>query len=130
LKPPGGCNHPGGGHPPRAVAVFFSSRLALLVFRRRDYWNNLSGQIISMIINSQITKAHDFASRCHISSYFYNSSLIWEVIIKSKLVGISEAIRLILIFIKLKLPPGGATTRGSPPPGRLLNLIKKNIYLN
>ena len=67
------------------------------------------------IANSQITKAHDYL--CHISSNFFNSSLFslldtnlkkrvreinrWQVIIISKLVGISEAIRLILIDIKL-----------------------------
>ena len=69
-----------------------------------------------LIANSQITKAHDYL--CHISSNFFNSSVLiffvthvkkkkerkrWEVIIISKLVGISEAIRLILIYINLKL---------------------------
>ena len=73
-----------------------------------------------LIANSQITKAHDYL--CHISSNFFNSSVLfffvtdkkkkrgrererkrWEVIIISKLVGISEAIRLILIDIKLIL---------------------------
>jgi len=70
-----------------------------------------------LIANSQITKAHDYL--CYISSNFFNSSVLfffvthekkrererkrWEVIIISKLVGISEAIRLILIDIKLIL---------------------------
>ena len=58
--------------------------------------------------NSQITKAHDHVCN-HISDNFYNSfilpitmaSIKWKVIIISKLVGISEAIRLILVYIKL-----------------------------
>ena len=68
-----------------------------------------------LIANSQITKAHDYL--CHISSNFFNSSVLfffvthvkkkerkrWEVIIISKLVGISEAIRLILVYINLIL---------------------------
>ena len=68
------------------------------------------------MINSQITKAHDYLFN-HISFSLFNSSLInwlynyillfvilsvrWKIKIISKLVGISEAIRLILIFIKL-----------------------------
>ena len=60
-----------------------------------------------LIANSQITKAHDYL--CHISNDFFNSSvkkketIRWEIIIISKLVGISEAIRLMLIYIKLIL---------------------------
>ena len=60
-----------------------------------------------LIANSQITKAHDYL--CHISNDFFNSSIKkketirWEIIIISKLVGISEAIRLMLIYIKLIL---------------------------
>ncbi len=75
--------------------------------------------IIINMINSQITKAHGFAprARSHISSNLFNSLLInwlyyytyicenmsvrWKIIILSKLVGISEAIRLILILVKL-----------------------------
>jgi len=76
------------------------------------------------LINSQITNAHDFS---HISYNLFNSSLIywlynyiylydylsvrWKIIVISKLVGISEAIRLILICIKLII----------------INLIKKSI---
>jgi len=56
------------------------------------------------MINSQITKARD---NNHYNIYFFNSSRIllnmskrWEINIIRKLVGISEAIRLILIFRK------------------------------
>ena len=59
---------------------------------------------ICIITNSQITKAHDYYSHNnHISNNFINLSLIQKVIIISKQVGISEAIRLILIDIKLVL---------------------------
>ena len=70
-------------------------------------------------INSQITKAHDYILNNHISYSLFNSSLInwlynyilsyinlsvrWKIIIISKLVGISEAICLILIFVKLNI---------------------------
>lgn len=79
---------------------------------------NILNQIINMI-NSQITKAHDYLINSHNSYNLFNSSLIhwlyyyilkfvimsvrWKIIIISKSVGISEAIRLILIFIKLNL---------------------------
>ena len=68
----------------------------------------------NLVVNSQITKAHDYL--CHISNNFFNSSQYfyfllqinmikfiyrWKVIIISKLVGISEAIRLILIYNSL-----------------------------
>jgi len=82
------------------------------------------------MINSQITKAHDYKLNNHISYNLFNSSLInwlynyillninlsvrWKIIIISKLVGISEAICLILIFIKLII----------------INLIKKLFILN
>ena len=79
-------------------------------------------------INSQITKAHDYRLNIHISYNLFNSSLInwlykyiyinlsvgWKFIIISKLVGISEVIRLILIFIKLKI----------------VNLIKNSFIFN
>ena len=71
------------------------------------------------LINSQITKAHNYLCNSYISYSLFNSSLIywlynyifsyiilsvrWKIIIISKLVGISEAICLILIFIKLKI---------------------------
>lgn len=73
-------------------------------------------EIINMI-NSQITKAHGYLFNSHISYNLFNSLLInwlyyytyifvimsvkWKIIILGKLVGISEAIRLILIFVKL-----------------------------
>lgn len=57
---------------------------------------------MSKINNSQITKAHDYLYN-HISNNFFNSFLKWKVIIIGKLVGISEAIRLILINIKIIL---------------------------
>lgn len=73
--------------------------------------------MINKFINSQITKALDkLYIICQISYNLFNSPLIywlynyifayvylsvrWKIIIISKLVGISEAIRLILIFIK------------------------------
>ena len=70
----------------------------------------------STIVNSQITKARDYLYNNHCNSKFFNSSTIirlhlyilcglirWWFGITSKLVGISEAIRLILVLIKLKL---------------------------
>ena len=66
------------------------------------------------IANSQITKARDYLIN-HCNFKFLNSSTIirlhlyvlcgqirWKFEVISKLVGISEAIRLILVFIKLK----------------------------
>jgi len=68
------------------------------------------------IANSQITKARDYLINNHCNFKFLNSSTIirlhlhiicglirWRFEVISKLVGISEAIRLILVFIKLKL---------------------------
>ncbi len=67
------------------------------------------------IANSQVTKARDYLYN-HCNFKFLNSSTIirlhlyilcelirWKFEIISKLVGTSEAIRLILVFIKLKL---------------------------
>lgn len=56
---------------------------------------------IYIINNSQITKAHNNVNY-YISNNFFNSFLKWKIIIISKLVGISEAIRSILINIKVK----------------------------
>ena len=69
--------------------------------------------IIIIIVNSQITKARNYFYNNYYNFYSFNSSTIiklytciicglirWRVIIISKLVGISEAIRLILIFIR------------------------------
>jgi NADH:ubiquinone oxidoreductase subunit 2 (subunit N) len=67
--------------------------------------------VIFVIINSQITKAHKYYYNIYISNNFFNSfiKLIWQfifnitekwkIIVVSKLVGISEAIRLILFYI-------------------------------
>ena len=67
------------------------------------------------IANSQITKARDYYINNHCNFKIFNSSTIirlhlyimcglirWNFEIISKLVGISEAIRLILVFFKLK----------------------------
>jgi proton-conducting membrane transporter/LAGLIDADG DNA endonuclease family protein len=75
--------------------------------------------ILIRIINSQITKVHNYSIYNYISNNFFNSfsakrqyfliliymvkSVKWKIIIISKLVGISEAIRLILIYFFLKL---------------------------
>jgi len=71
---------------------------------------------IITIANSQITKARDYLYNNHCNFKFFNSFTIirlymnimsvlikWKFEITRKLVGISEAIRLILVFIKLKL---------------------------
>jgi hypothetical protein len=73
-------------------------------------WNKIN------IANSQITKARDYLYDNHCNFKFFNSSTIirlhpcilcglirWRFGIISKWVGISEAIRLILVFLKLKL---------------------------
>jgi len=73
-------------------------------------------EAIYNIANSQITKARDYLYNNYYNFKFFNSSTIirlrlyilcglirWRFEIISKLVGISEAIRLILVFIKLKL---------------------------
>lgn len=59
------------------------------------------------IANSQITKAHNYVNN-YINNNFFNSYIefiwqslrieVWKIIIICKLVGISEAIRLILVF--------------------------------
>ena len=78
--------------------------------------------ILFFIANSQITKAHDYLLYSHYNVNIFNSSLIkwlyycmdvinkhvimsvrWNVNIFRKLVGISEAIRLILVFVKLNI---------------------------
>lgn len=74
---------------------------------------------ITIVANSQITKARDYFIGNiynHYNLKFFNSSanirlyqhimselIRWKFYIISKLVGISEAIRLILVFIELKL---------------------------
>ena len=93
-----------------------------ITFRHQTICVEVNIYILNYIlskINSQITKAHDYLIYNHISYSLFNSSLInwlynyilsyinlsvrWKIIIISKLVGISEAICLILIFIKLKI---------------------------
>lgn len=123
----------------KVIAYSTMSQLAqeckfhLITFRHQTICVEVNIYILNYIlkmINSQITKAHDYILNNHISSNLFNSSLInwlynyilsyinlsvrWKIIIISKLVGISEAIRLILIFIKLKL----------------INLMKKFIIFN
>ena len=77
------------------------------------------GIIIKIIINSQITKAHNYNIYNYISNNFFNSSSAmrqywfilryklmsegWKIITKCKQVGISEAIRLILVIYLLNL---------------------------
>ena len=69
---------------------------------------------IITIVNSQITKARDYLCNNHCNFKFFNSFTIirlymnimsvlikWKFEVTRKLVGISEAIRLILVFIKL-----------------------------
>lgn len=70
---------------------------------------------IIIIANSQITKARDYLYDNHYNFKFFNSSTIirlfqhlmsvlirWKFEIISKLVGISEAIRLILVFVEVQ----------------------------
>lgn len=113
------------------------------------------------IANSQITKARDYLYNNHCNFKFLNSSTItrlhlyilcglmrWKFEVISKLVGISEAIRLILVFIKLKLKlinlinlienplifkqpvgPGlKASTLDCKAVSSLASLVKNNIY--
>ena len=77
------------------------------------------GVILKIIINSQITKAHNYSIYNYISNNFFNSSSAmrqywfilcyklmserWKIIIKCKQVGISETIRLILVIYLLNL---------------------------
>lgn len=123
----------------KVIAYSTMSQLAqecntyLITFRHQTICVEVNINIIYYIvnmINSQITKAHDYKLNNHISYNLFNSSLInwlynyilsnknlsvrWKIIIISKLVGISEAICLILIFIKLKI----------------INLIRKLFILN
>jgi hypothetical protein len=102
---------------------------------------------INTIANSQITKARDYYINNHYNFKFLNSSTIirlhlyilcglirWRFDIISKLVGISEAIRLILVFIKLKI----TNLIAKPPIFKQQNfknktpfssfIKKKNIY--
>jgi hypothetical protein len=91
----------------KVIAYSTMSQLAreFLKFRHQT----ICVEIIITIINSQITKARDIY---HISYNIFNSfTTMWlhntmfekrNILIISKLVGISEAIRLILIFLNSK----------------------------
>jgi len=72
--------------------------------------------IIIIIVNSQVTKARDYFYNNHYNFKFFNPSTIirlfqhimsvlirWKFEFIRQLVGTSEAIRLILVFIELKL---------------------------
>lgn len=85
------------------------------IFRHQTIYAEAINKLI-IIANSQITKARGYYYNNHYNLKFFNSSTIirlfqqfmsvlirWKFEIISKLVGISEAIRLILVFIELKL---------------------------
>lgn len=103
----------------KVIAYSTMSQLAreytthLSIFRHQTICVEAIGK--NTIANSQITKARDYLNN-HCKFKFLNSSTIirlhlyiksglirWRFEVISKLVGISEAIRLILVFIKLKL---------------------------
>ena len=103
----------------KVIAYSTMSQLAQEFFKFRH--QTICVEIIYYIINSQITKAHNYFFNNYIIISFFNSysaavlqrqyfyilsypvmSEIWKVINISKQVGISEAIRLILIFFNLK----------------------------
>ena len=91
----------------KVIAYSTMSQLAREFIKFRH--QTICVEIITTIINSQITKARDIN---HINSNLFNSfTTMWlhnimfekrKVKIISKLVGISEAIRLILMFFNLK----------------------------
>lgn len=103
----------------KVIAYSTMSQLARVYLKVNRHQTICVEVIYKKIINSQITKAHGIN---HNNINFYNSSLTyfiislwqyfytlksiimserWKIIIISKLVGISEAIRLVLIFFKL-----------------------------
>lgn len=103
----------------KVIAYSTMSQMAREFFKFRH--QTICVEIIYNIINSQITKAHNYLFNNYIIYSFFNSysaaalqrqyfyiltylvmSEIWKVINISKQVGISEAIRLILIFFNLK----------------------------
>ena len=108
----------------KVIAYSTMSQLAqeynkFIIFRHQT----ICVEIILSIVNSQITKVHNYYINNYISNNFFNSffvlwytmrqylcilkytfmSVKWEVTTISKLVGISEAIRLILIYCKLTI---------------------------
>src|ERR1700712_580842 len=85
------------------------------IFRHQTICVESINRII-IIVNSQITKARDYFYNNHYNFKFFNSSTIirlfqhvmsvlirWKFEFIRQLVGTSEAIRLILVFIELKL---------------------------
>lgn len=102
----------------KVIAYSTMSQLAREFFKFRH--QTICVEIIYNIIDSQITKAHNYLFNNYIIFSFFNSysatlqrqyfyilsytvmSEIWKVLNISKQVGISEAIRLILIFFNLK----------------------------
>ena len=99
----------------KVIAYSTMSQLAqeynkFVIFRHQT----ICVEVIYNIINSQITKARKYCKHIYINNNFFNSfikyswlSLFyveiekWKIIIICKLVGISEAIRLILISLNL-----------------------------
>jgi len=105
----------------KVIAYSTMSQLAreyniFIIFRHETICAEL---IKKKICNSQITKSHNYIFYNYISNNFFNpfpnmrQYIIinrykimleeWKIIIISKLVGISEAIRFILIFLLIKL---------------------------
>ena len=94
----------------KVIAYSTMSQLAreYLLFRHQTICVEFIVKFILMISNSQITKARDYIYN-HNSNSFINSLKHiwvlekWKTLIISKLVGISEAIRLILVKILFKI---------------------------
>ena len=98
----------------KVIAYSTMSQLAqeYKIFR----YQTICVEVILYIINSQITKAHRYYLNIYNSNNFFNSFIKyfwlsygyfltgiekWKIIIISKLVGISEAIRLILAYTNM-----------------------------
>jgi len=133
----------------KVIAYSTMSQLArkytahLSIFRHQTICVEAIGK--NTIANSQITKAHDYVNN-HYNFKFLNSSTIirlhlcilcglirWKFDIISKLVGISEAIRLILVFIKLRIinliaKPLIFKKHNSKSKISFSPFIKKNVY--
>ena len=106
------------------------------IFRHQTICVEAINKLI-IIANSQITKARDYFYNIHYNFKFFNSSTIirlfqhfmsvlirWKFEIISKLVGISEAIRLILIFIELNF--FNSISKLSVPNKHVLACLNKN----
>ena len=96
----------------KVIAYSTMSQLAREYIKLKNIFRHQTICVEAKIANSQITKARDLIN--HSSFKFFNSSTIrrffqvllsesirWKLKIISKLVGISEAIRLILVELKL-----------------------------